>query len=117
MASRSTDSETMRGPSRAARSDLSSTPAMPSLLTTVTAPIVYRVSMPEPEHHEFEIQMDVPALPDGHVVEVVFPAWAPGSYMVRDFVRHVYRLTFTGAGGRSLEHERIDKQRWRVTTH
>jgi predicted metalloprotease with PDZ domain len=90
---------------------------MPSLLTTVTAPIVYRVAMPSPGDHEFVIGMDVPALPGCHVAELVFPAWAPGSYMVRDFVRHVYRLTFTDAGGRALEHQRLDKQRWRVTTH
>jgi predicted metalloprotease with PDZ domain len=37
--------------------------------------------------------------------------------MVRDFVRHVYRLQITDTAGRPLPRERVDKQRWRVTTH
>src|SRR5262245_16218634 len=98
-----------------ARSGLSSRPSMPPLLTT-PGTIIYRVSMPDPADHEYVVHMDVPALAGRQTVDVVFPAWAPGSYMVRDFVRHVYRLQITGAGGRPLPAERIDKQRWRVTT-
>ena len=83
------------------------------MITTPAAPIVYRVSMPEPASHEYEIQMDVPAL-GRTAVELVFPAWAPGSYLVRDFARHVYRLSVTDARGRTLPVERLEKARWRV---
>ena len=72
--------------------------------------------MPAPQSHEYEIQMDVPALAGRETVELVFPAWAPGSYLVRDFARHVYRLTLTDARGGALPAERLDKQRWRVAT-
>ena len=48
--------------------------------------------MPDPGS-EFHVEMHVPALPERDVI--VFPAWAPGSYLVRDFVRHVYGLTIT----------------------
>ena len=72
--------------------------------------------MPAPSDHEYDVQMEVPALPGRAAVELVFPAWAPGSYMVRDFVRHVYRLAITSAAGRPLRAERLDKQRWRVET-
>jgi predicted metalloprotease with PDZ domain len=71
--------------------------------------------MPEPASHEFEVEMRVPALP-GDTVEIVFPTWAPGSYMVRDFVRHVFRLTVTDERGRALPRRRLDKQRWRIET-
>jgi predicted metalloprotease with PDZ domain len=83
------------------------------LTTPAAAPIAYRVAMPDPASHEYEIQMDVPALGRA-AVELVFPAWAPGSYLVRDFVRHVYRLGITDARGRALPAERLDKARWRV---
>jgi predicted metalloprotease with PDZ domain len=86
---------------------------MPDGVTT-TAPIQYRVAMPEPASHEFEVEMRVPALPGHETAELVFPTWAPGSYLVRDFVRHVYRLTVTDGRGRPLARERLDKQRWRV---
>jgi predicted metalloprotease with PDZ domain len=86
------------------------------LTTTDVVPITYRVAMPAPQDHEYEIQMDVPPLPGRDSAEIVFPAWAPGSYLVRDFVRHVYRLEITDERGRPLPHERLDKQRWRVDT-
>ena len=31
--------------------------------------------MPAPSDHEYEVQMDVPALPGRAAVELVFPAW------------------------------------------
>jgi predicted metalloprotease with PDZ domain len=83
------------------------------LTTPAAAPVAYRVSMSEPASHEFEVQIDVPAL-ERPTVDLVFPAWAPGSYLVRDFVRHVYRLIVTDARGRALPVERLEKARWRV---
>jgi predicted metalloprotease with PDZ domain len=70
--------------------------------------------MPDPRTHEFHVAIDVPALPARPEVVIAFPAWAPGSYMVRDFVRHVYGLAVSGADGTALVCERLDKQRWRV---
>ncbi len=72
--------------------------------------------MPDPGSHEFHVEMHVPALPERATADIVFPAWAPGSYLVRDFVRHVYGLTITDDRGYPLPHERLDKQRWRVSS-
>ena len=52
----------------------------------------------------------------GGTIDVVFPAWAPGSYLVRDFARHIYDLEVCDRAGKAVEHERMDKQRWRVRT-
>jgi len=71
--------------------------------------------MPEPQSHELHITLDIPALPDRPVLDLVFPAWAPGSYMVRDFSRHIFGLQITG-NGRNLPCERRDKLRWRVAS-
>jgi predicted metalloprotease with PDZ domain len=70
--------------------------------------------MPEPISHELHVTMEIPALPDRQTLELVFPAWAPGSYLVRDFVRHVYDLVITDGKGGELPVDRLDKQRWRV---
>ena len=88
---------------------------MPDGVTTST-PITYRVSMSEPTSHEFEVDMTVPALPERATADIVFPTWAPGSYMVRDFARHVFQLAIDDGRGHALAYERIDKQRWRVAT-
>jgi len=79
-------------------------------------PIVYHVGMDDPEAHEFQIEMRVPALPEREAVEIAFAAWAPGSYMIRDFVRHVYGLEIVDEAGRALGRDRLDKQRWRVAS-
>jgi predicted metalloprotease with PDZ domain len=81
---------------------------------TVVDPIRYRVSMPEPQSHELHVLMEVPALPERAVFRFAMPAWAPGSYMVRDFARQVYDLEVTDERGQPLPLERIDKQRWEV---
>jgi predicted metalloprotease with PDZ domain len=89
------------------------------ITTSAGSPIAYLVRMREPESHEYEIEMRVPALRGRDVVDLVFPAWAPGSYMVRDFVRHVFRLSMVDESERPLPPdavERVDKQRWRVRT-
>ena len=105
----------MGRPARAGRRTkrVITTAPRPSTKQTESA-IRYHVGMAEPGHHEFQIEMRVPALPERPHVELVFPAWAPGSYMIRDFVRHVYGLEITDERGRPLDRERLDKQRWRV---
>jgi len=72
--------------------------------------------MPEPHSHEFHVTLDVPALPDHPVLNLVFPAWTPGSYMVRDFSRHIYDLKMRSKG-HALPCERLDKLRWRVASN
>jgi predicted metalloprotease with PDZ domain len=79
-------------------------------------PIRYHVALADPVSHEIEVTMDVPALADRREIDLVFPAWAPGSYLVRDFARHLYDLRFTDAAGQPIATTRLDKQRWRLVT-
>jgi predicted metalloprotease with PDZ domain len=79
------------------------------------APIRYRVSMPEPRSHEFHVTMEIPALSPRRSLDLGFPVWAPGSYLVRDFSRHVYDLAAT-VGTLRLPLERLDKSHWRLPT-
>jgi len=78
------------------------------------SPIRYRVAMPEPQSHEFEITVEIPATPEREFVDILFPAWAPGSYLVRDFSRHVYDLEVRDESGERVSSERRDKSRWRM---
>ncbi len=85
----------------------------PALLS---APLRYRVSLDDPHSHEIELLLEVPALPEHTLLRFGMPAWAPGSYMIRDFARHVYDLRVTDLRGRALPVERLDKQRWEVAS-
>ncbi|MHB2020179.1 MAG: M61 family metallopeptidase, partial [Candidatus Xenobia bacterium] len=64
--------------------------------------IQYQVAMPQPTSHLFEVTMRVPAPPQP-TMDLVLPAWTPGSYKIRDFARHVHRFN----ADRSFE--KVDK--------
>jgi predicted metalloprotease with PDZ domain len=73
----------------------------------------FTVAMRRPETHLFEIAMEVD--PKGAAsLDLVLPVWAPGSYLVREFSRHVRDVSAKGKNGRPLAVEKVAKNRWRV---
>ncbi|HEY6098522.1 MAG TPA: hypothetical protein VIW03_03775, partial [Anaeromyxobacter sp.] len=47
-------------------------------------------------------------------VELAFPVWTPGSYLVREYARHVEGLAAADGDGAALPVERLDKHRVRI---
>ncbi len=78
----------------------------------MSAPVSYRVSMPNPNTHLFEVQAHFPAMGDELIAGL--PVWTPGSYLVREFSRHVQELKVTDMADRPLAFERLDKRSIRV---
>lgn len=79
------------------------------------APLRYRVTLDDPVGHEIGVELVVPAL-GVTSLDLVLPVWAPGSYLVRDFARHVFDLEVRDGAGRRVPVERVEKHRWRVRT-
>jgi predicted metalloprotease with PDZ domain len=77
------------------------------------APLRYRVTLDDPVGHEICVELEVPAL-GGATLDLVLPVWTPGSYLVRDFARHVFDLEARDGAGRRLPVERVEKHRWRL---
>ena len=82
--------------------------------TTTAAPadksnasLRYTLAMPAPQTHYFEVKMELRGF-DREYTDIKMPVWAPGSYLVREFARHVERLQAT-AGGQPLAVEKLDK--------
>jgi predicted metalloprotease with PDZ domain len=46
--------------------------------------------------------------------ELMMPVWTPGSYLVREFSRHVERVQATAADGRALDLTKTRKNRWAI---
>ncbi len=78
-------------------------------------PIRYLVTFTAPQSHYLEVEAVVPVDGQPHV-ELMMPVWTPGSYMVREFARHVEGFTARDGQGRSLDVEKTRKNRWRVST-
>ena len=91
---------------------------LPLLVAGQTAPeISFTVAMPRPHTHLLEVQVAVKRTTDGPQQEsLVMPVWTPGSYLVREFARHVQDFTATTSAGQPLKWEKINKNTWRVTT-
>ena len=79
--------------------------------------ISFTVAMPRPHTHLLEVQVAVKRTVDGPAEEsLVMPVWTPGSYLVREFARHVQDFAATNASGQPLKWEKINKNTWRIAT-
>jgi len=82
--------------------------------------IAYTVSMSRPHTHLFEIDVSVKRGPvataPGEEL-LVMPVWTPGSYLVREFERHVQDFAAADAAGQPLKWEKINKNTWRIATN
>jgi predicted metalloprotease with PDZ domain len=89
--------------------------AVPAMAQTTADPIRYTLRFPEPHTHYVDVAAVYPT--GGRpAVELMMAVWTPGSYMVREYSRHVEAVTATNPAGRVLEVEKTDKNRWRVAT-
>jgi predicted metalloprotease with PDZ domain len=78
-------------------------------------PIRYTVSFPAPHTHYVHVRAEVPC--SGlDSIELSMAVWTPGSYLVREFSRHVETVTAEAPGGTALHVEKTAKNRWRITT-
>ena len=75
-------------------------------------PVRYSIRPLSPEAHLFEVRCTV-ADPDPEGQRFALPAWIPGSYMVRDFARHVVAID-AASGSRPVALAKLDKQTWRA---
>ena len=74
----------------------------------------YRVEIDDLHAHLFRVTLTLRRPAAGQRFSL--PTWAPGSYLVRDFVRHLSGLE-ARQGGQPCAIESIDKSRWQVACH
>lgn len=75
----------------------------------------YTLSFPAPQTHYVEVEATYPAGGAPHV-DLMMAVWTPGSYLVREYARHVERVEVVGASGATVRAEKTAKNRWRVPT-
>ncbi|RQO59296.1 peptidase M61 [Paucibacter sp. KBW04] len=73
--------------------------------------ISYRVDLDQPHKHYYQITLTIPT--PAALQEVSLPSWIPGSYLLREFARHLSGLR-ASQGSRDLAVEQLDKSRWQV---
>jgi len=76
-------------------------------------PIVYTLRFPAPHTHYVDVEAVVPAA-GRPSVELMMAVWTPGSYLVREYSRHVEALLAHAPDGTALAVAKTRKNRWRV---
>jgi predicted metalloprotease with PDZ domain len=78
-------------------------------------PIRYTVSFPAPHTHYAHVRAEVPTS-GRDTADVSMAVWTPGSYLVREYSRHVEGVAVESPDGSRLLVEKTAKNRWRITT-
>ncbi|MGB8510562.1 MAG: hypothetical protein WCD76_19470, partial [Pyrinomonadaceae bacterium] len=88
---------------------------------STTPEIGYTISMPRPNTHLLEVEMRVRRAVGGDAAntsasfDLMMPVWTPGSYLIREYARHVQDFApRDAASGRALPWRKVNKNTWRV---
>lgn len=75
--------------------------------------IHYSLTPLDPYAHLFAVELTL-AHPDPKGQQLSLPNWIPGSYMIRDFAKHLIDLQAETLAGDPLHITSLDKSRWQV---
>ncbi|MFZ5863436.1 MAG: M61 family metallopeptidase [Nitrospirota bacterium] len=76
----------------------------------MTKALHYRITPRDPAAHLFEVRCTIPT-PDPAGQRFSLPTWIPGSYLIRDFARHVVRIR-AESNGRLVPVDKLDRAMW-----
>src|ERR1700733_6199283 len=76
--------------------------------------ISYRVRVGEPQLHALDVEATV--TDDSPLADLCFylPVWAPGSYLIREFARHVGGFAAPADDARAGRAMKVRKNAWRI---
>lgn len=75
--------------------------------------LAYKITIDKPEHHLIKVQIKTET--QNKSSQTFFmPSWSPGSYLMREYARHIRVFMATNEKGERLSTEQISKSEWRV---
>lgn len=88
--------------------------AVPQRQANEKPALQYQVDLSDAKNHYVQVKLDVPAT--GKTTELMMAVWTPGSYLVREYAKHIDSMTVTADDGTKLEFAKTRKNRWLVQT-
>ncbi|MFZ4729854.1 MAG: M61 family metallopeptidase [Pseudanabaena sp.] len=73
----------------------------------------YRLSIPEPENHLLEVELAIANWQD-EFIDLKMPVWTPGSYLVREYAKHLQDFEAANETGQPLSWQKISKNHWQI---
>ncbi|NEU07528.1 M61 family metallopeptidase [Flavihumibacter sp. R14] len=85
-----------------------------STVAKAQSKIAFEVSFTEPQAHYVDVEMVITGNKKDQL-DIKMPAWAPGSYLIREFAKNVEEFSAAGSKG-ALPVEKTNKNTWRIST-
>jgi predicted metalloprotease with PDZ domain len=83
---------------------------------TVTQPqLTYQITMPSPESHLFWVRLQIQEW-QSSVLLLNMPVWTPGSYLIREYARHLQNFSARSKSSQSLRWWKTQKNQWQIET-
>ncbi len=78
--------------------------------------INFSVSMSKPWTHLLEVETSLKWATMPEKTDVIMPVWTPGSYLVREYARHVQNFAATDSNGNPIAWQKSSKNTWTIET-
>ena len=78
------------------------------------AQLNYQIDLSQTAHRYIHVTLEFEAEDDE--TELMMAVWTPGSYLVREYARHIDSMTVTDQNGEPLKYRKTRKNRWAVET-
>lgn len=89
---------------------------VPVAVRIVPPTISYTIAMSKPATHLLEVEMRLAWQTMPEKAELKMPVWTPGSYLIREYARHVESFAAKDASGADLAWRKTDKNTWQIDT-
>ncbi len=76
--------------------------------------VEYHLRFPNPSTHLVEVQLRIPNAEMGKKLELWMAVWTPGSYLVREYSRHVEGVHAQTGSGAPIPVRKTAKNQWEV---
>ena len=86
-----------------------------SQLTSQVATLFYQVAMSQPASHLFDVTLQVRNWQSA-TLDLKMPVWTPGSYLIREYAKHVQDFVAHDRNRQILASQKQSKNHWQITT-
>ncbi|MEK6626950.1 MAG: hypothetical protein AABY86_18440, partial [Bdellovibrionota bacterium] len=76
--------------------------------------VFYLLTIQNPEQHHVRVSMRGAFTGDGPSMTVFMPSWSPGSYLMREYARHIRGFRVLNHKGDYLTYEQVDKGAYEI---
>ena len=84
-------------------------PLMPASTNAISSPLSFRIDARDVQAHLYRLTLSI--VQPSAQQRVALPAWVPGSYLLREFAKHLQNLEARQAG-QQLPVQQLDKNTW-----